>query len=146
MIVDNGPIIKLLSPWRWMFLVSAVKKSFWLDLPWGWYGCSSPPSCYLSSPWTSRSTQKGLLFPGFGPMRALHWKLVFPIKWGHEGAQNGALSVEKFRARALKMELFSWKILSTPGSWRHLMGRICAPAFAQTWPKWAQTPGIANLP
>ena len=40
--------------------------------------------------------------------------------------------------RVLKMELFSWKILSAPGSWRHLMGRICAPAFAQTL-------GIANL-
>ena len=30
---------------------------------------------------------EGLLFPGFGPMRALHGKLVFPIKWCHEGAQ-----------------------------------------------------------
>ena len=49
---------------------------------------------------------------------------VLPIKWGHEGAHNGALSVEKFWARLR--------------SWRHLMGRIWARALDQN-------PGIANL-
>ena len=29
-------------------------------------------------------------------MCVLHGKLVFPIKWGYKGAQNGALSVENF--------------------------------------------------
>ena len=57
-------------------------------------------------------------------MHPLHGKLVFPIKWGHEGAQNGALSVEKI-----------WVCLR---SWRHLMGRIWARALDRN-------PGIANL-
>ena len=34
---------------------------------------------------------------------------ILPIKWGHEGAQNAALLVDKFWARSR--------------SWRHLMGR-----------------------
>ena len=39
---------------------------------------------------------EGLLFPGFGPMCALHGKLVFPIKCHHEGAQKWSSLVEKF--------------------------------------------------
>ena len=57
-------------------------------------------------------------------MSALQGKLVFPIKWGHKGAQNGALSVEKF-----------WACLH---SWCHLMGRNWAHSMDRN-------PGIANL-
>ena len=39
---------------------------------------------------------EGLLFPGFGPMCALHGKLVFPIKCHHEGAQKWSSLVENF--------------------------------------------------
>ena len=49
---------------------------------------------------------------------------VLPIKWGHEGAQNGALSFEK-----------NWE---RSHSWCHLMGRIWTRSLDKN-------PGIANL-
>ena len=70
---------------------------------------------------------EGLLFPGFGQMQV---RKFFP---------------SSDVMRALKMELFSWKILSTlmfmmslDGKNRLFSWKICAPAFSQT-------PGIANL-
>ena len=71
---------------------------------------------------------EGLLFPGFGPMRVLHGKQVFPdfpIKWCHKGDQNFSIK-----------ELHFWAPL-----WCHLMGKTSFPWSACI----CQNPGIANL-
>ena len=46
-------------------------------------------------------------------MRTFHGKLVFPIKWRHEGAQKWSSLVEKFWAP----------------SWHHLMGKTGKTSF-----------------
>ena len=43
---------------------------------------------------------------GFWQMRALHGKLVFAIKWRHEGAQKWSSLVEKFEVVEIANLLF----------------------------------------
>ena len=62
-----------------------------------------------------------MLFPGFGPMYALHGKQVFPvfpIKWCHEGTQIFSTK-----------ELHIWAPL-----WCHLMGKTSFPWSAHSKP------------
>ena len=80
--------------------------------------------CYVINVNTNITKITRLAIPGFWPNARAPWKTGF----SHQVRSWGCS----------KRSSFSWKILSAPGSWRHLMGRICTPVLAQT-------PGIANL-
>ena len=70
--------------------------------------------------------------PRFWQMQTLHGKLVFPIKWCHEGAQNFQPKSSIFSTKKLHF----WAPL-----WHHLMGKTSFPWSACV----CQNLGIANL-